>query len=461
MYFVAFAVGLAWPRRFIAAFVLVNVVILAQGIDFLLVLSESHLRGTWFNKNVQGAQFLLLVPVMGAWTLQRTRWSPYFGFVLGALLFYATLTQAMASQILIVAGLVAIVVLFHGTWNGSGGRRIAIVTLAMACAGSMLAWSTIRPDSVQIFGQGFGGSTAVTLEKANTTESLGHRVEMLRYTIDTALAAAPWGTGIGSTRDLYPWMKAAPGVNVPDVHNYYAQVFMTLGPIGLLLLAATIGVPLLVGLRRRAWIVFVPAFLFAGYLAFDVAGYFPGIMILFFGLLGANVSWNDADATECRTRSSLVVPATRVLLIIVAVVGTGAWAWWTQPCEEPACLLGRRLGNEATARRVLPNVSDSEAPQVTAALVDLSPRALWTHEFHANALMRAGATQRELAVRRDTAHAFPVAHNGVYLAWRDAALRAGDFEQASEAYRTGGRFYHALGRGAPSGGSRPPTLSDH
>jgi O-antigen ligase len=455
-YLAVFLVGATWPRLAGAATVAVSLAIVALGVDRLLLGEGSLLLGTWFNKNVQGAQLLLLVPLFSAWAMSRRRWSPYPSLLLGSLLFLVTLTMSVSTQVLAAMGVVASFVATRRAARKTS-RLAAWMIPCLVLAGFALTWFTVRPEAVQVFGFGVGRVDGQSVTKSNVDGSLNHRVEMLGYGLSAGAETFPWGTGAGTTRDIYPALKDRAGVNVPDLHNYYAQTFMTHGIVGLVLLLLLLGLPMLLLVFGQTWVWLVPLFLFAGYLAFDVAAYFPGLMAAFFSLLGVGTGLSMqslARREPCRIRRLLPTTPTahavpkripsgvRTGYLVVALSAAAGWVWWSMPCERLECALGRRLGNERTVASLAQSVASTEALALADGTVARNPSSLWAFRFRARVASESGvAADADLSLRREIAGRFPVGDVGVYLDWRDAAIRAGEPEEARRAIRRGIAYY--------------------
>lgn len=312
----------------------------------------------------------------------------------------------------------------------------------MVCMGFALMWWTIKPDAVQVFGMGIGtvGDTSQSLTKTNTEGSLAHRVEMATYGLRAGMEYLPFGTGIGTTRNIYPGLKEQSGINVSDLHNYYIQTFAEVGPIGLLALIGIILSALAIAWRRKKWYLFSAIFLMAGYLAFDVPAYYPALMIGFFGLMGA------ASAPESPlqvTDSGSVARATRVLLIGLAIVAPLYWWSWLLPCDDTSCAIDRKLAVRETVDHVYRLVDGEDRRVLVEQAIELNPVSHWAYEHSTHQSRDDEDAESYLETAIAVAKDFPVATSRVYADWYHAAHLAENPEEAQRALDTGTLHYDA------------------
>lgn len=434
VYASAFAVALAWPRLYLPIFVMTHLAILARGVDLAILLETDFLQGAWFNKNAQGAQFLQFVPVLWSGIISNRRWSPYLAIVTGYVLFLSTLTRSAAAQLLLALGSISILA------RSSSYIRVAfrpltwLVLTVSLIGGAGLGYLTFQPNAIQVLGFGIGETDTISgsLDKTNTRSSLLHRLEMSDYVIRRGLEANMTGTGAGSFRDLYPGLKEKRGANVSDAHNYYLETFMTLGVIGAVLLVWSIMAPLIFMWRTGQFAVFVAAFCFAGYLAFDVPAYYPAQMTLFFGLLGT--AFRKTDTAIQSTPRAPQLYALRLAYVSVALVLVVTWLWWTLPCSDFNCALERRFGDRQTAVTLFNNtVHDDAQIEFLDDLIQLNPESYWAHELRVFWYRESGDVIGYLNVARALAEDFPFANVDVYHMWEEAGLLARDELEVQQA----------------------------
>lgn len=431
IYLAAFAVGLVWPRQLLISLMAANITIFLSGLDIHVITDWITFVGLWYNKNVQGAHFLLFVPSLLLLMLRHARLSPYLGLLAGTAIFSALLTQSFAAQALLFITIVIIALRAPHliTWP-SRRLQYGLVSIASVITGFALTWAIIQPVAVQVLGIGIGippGAEA-PLDKTNTESSLSHRLEMITYTAERGLVSQPLGTGAGTFQYIYPGLKKQAGVNVADPHNYYVETFMTLGLPGLLLLVWTIAAALLRSFRARRWYVIIPLFLFGGYLAFDMPAVFPSIMMLFFGLAGIAHSMESVRLSEPTVRLHV-----RLLFLVPVAFAPFAWSWWMQPCDEPECALDRRLADYATSHHVVGSLQFPEQLQFVDRVIVRNPESLWAYELKARILAAGDDDRAYHEFAKDMVKRFPFANRGVYETLVDAARRLDDPEQVASA----------------------------
>ncbi len=424
-YLAAFLIGLRYPRWFLWGFGAFSLATLAHGVDNLLVTQTSHFVGIWFEKNVQGAQLLLVAPLLAAGAARRERWAPYLGFPLGFVVFLASLTRAAASQFLLAAMLlVFIVVAFRSRRGLPRGQRWALALLILAGAGA--GWQTVQPTSAQIFTIGVGNE-----QLTRTTDAIGNslhgRVVMAGDALRFALPRMPLGIGAGSIRDTFSAFQTNPKIESVDLHDYYVQSLVTTGPLGLALWVALVVASLVAAIRARMWGVAAAVFLFSGYLAFDVPAYFPSLMAMYVGLLGVANARRNQGAAQGMPRWLTVGIACTVML-----VGVG-YVVWSLPCHDQQCVIQRRLADRTSVDRLASTQSAADNVLLYRAATKANPYAYWAQAGLARALEGSEAWTQALDVRRAMATEFPNANADVYLRWYAVAKRLGDGQQADEA----------------------------
>lgn len=445
VYVAALLAGIAFPRYVLASLVALHAVILARGLDLFIVTQRDDFNGVWYQQNVQGSQLLLIAPLLAHWITAPSRWSVYLALPLGFIIFLSGLTFSAASQILLVLG---VVVVWAWRWQTLAGKRLEVCFLFVVGVG--LAWLITQPESAQVFTVNVGNPQTST-RISNPVNTLLARVHLTQDIGTRALDALPLGTGVGSLRDIYSHLQRHEIESV-DAHNYYLQTLLTLGIFGVPLLIAFFWNSL-----RAAFLVgdigiSVALALFMGYLAFDIMAYLPGIMVLFFALMGvarglfqrqhppsvASKVTSKAPIHHVKRSLKFVLAACFVALPIF-------WSWWLQPCDDINCFAGRKLADPLVMRANEVRLS----PEETLRWADIGktryPETLAYAINYADAVdalaLTAAQRMRALALYRDIAQRFPRADVGVYRDWRDAAIRAGDVAAAQQAIRVSYQYY--------------------
>ena len=425
LYLAAFALGWRWPRPYLVTFGLVNVVIIAAGVDTLLVTSGDVLTGVWFEKNVQGAQFVLWLPALAVWALGEHKYAPLLALLLGASLALLALTPSASSQLLVLAGLALVALLGRARLRGRGQSVDILGVVVLTVVGAGLIGFMVRPGGATVANLGVGEAGPRAAEEVST--SLTGRLYMLQDVGRRAFETLPFGTGAGTLRNIYASLQTHPEIKAVDAHNYYLQTLLELGLPGLALLLWLFAAALLAAWRNRHLGVLVSLFLYMAYLAFSVPAYYPALMLLFFGLLGS--------AHPPREEGSSVTPSPLRWAVLGLLVVPFAWAWWSAPCERLDCASGRRLAARDTVEKVAATLPLEKRLVLTEEAKRKNPYSLFAYSLYADAYAQTGDARGTLALRRDLAERFPASHAQRYLDWCEAALAAGDPAEARRAFQ--------------------------
>jgi hypothetical protein len=130
-------------------------------------------------------------------------------------------------------------------------------------------------------------------------------------------------------------------------------------------------------------------------------------------------------------------------MTIVLLTVPVAWAWWTAPCDDLDCAMGRRLGDLNDVRRVVRDLPVQEQLAAAERLASMRPRILAVHQWHASLVDQVGTASERLDVRRAIAEAFPASGLSVYQRWIDAALDACDLDEARAAFTASRAYFDA------------------
>lgn len=427
LYLAFFVLGIRWPRPYLVLFALVNVIIAAAGVDILLVTGSTLHKGVWYEKNIQGAQYLLLLPVLLHWAFGKHRYAPLLALPVGMGIYFTSLTNSVSSYILVLVGLAVIFVIYGRKLLDRKNLVTMLGIVALLAAGWGLGRLMVPP---------FDTGLAETIEAKGSTFTW--RLKLLEDVGRRALAELPLGTGAGTMRNLLSNLQTHPGVESVDAHNYYLQTVMEVGPVGLVLLLGLFAYGLYHGYRNRRWGVLVALILFMGILAFSVPAYFPAIMMLYFGLLGVACSspaTGKAPALGARPASSWRWASLGVLVVPLL------WSWWSLPCDDAQCALGRKLGDRDTVTRVF----NEAAPETKLALAQgamaRNPNSLFAEELYASAYELTGDSEGFLQIRRHIAAKYPASDVYVFAAWCEAALAASQPDEAAEALAKSRLYY--------------------
>ncbi|MEM7735393.1 MAG: O-antigen ligase family protein [Deinococcota bacterium] len=441
VYVAVFLTGMAFPRYVLAGLVVSHTLILARGLDLFIVTQRDDFNGVWYQQNVQGSQLLLIAPLLVHWTAIPSRWSVYLAIPLGFIVFLSGLTFSAASQILLVLG---VVVVWIWRWQALAGKRWEILFLFIVGMG--LAWLVIQPQSAQIFTVNLG-KPQVGTRVSDPVNTLLARVHLIEDISRRALEALPLGTGIGSLQDIYSHLQRHEIESV-DAHNYYLQTFLTLGIFGILLLLTFFWNSLRAAFLVSEIGISIALGLFMGYLAFDIMAYIPGIMVLFFALMGVArglLQYQRPSSVSSSATKHTVKRSLKVGFAVCFMALPIFWWWWSQPCDDITCFAGRKLADPLVMRVNEPRLSPEQTLRWAAIGKTRYPETLAYAINYADAVdalaLTANERTRALALYRDIARRFPRADLGVYRDWRDAAIRAGDVAEAQQAIRDSYRYY--------------------
>ena len=222
------------------------------------------------------------------------------------------------------------------------GRRLAAALLLLAAAtGAFAAWTDRagRPPRSQPLGNHSALVVAATLTAAAVVVAaagiarapwLGDRIEYWRVAWHAWLAQPLDGWGAGSFAVL--WVRSSPAVGARDAHNLYLETLAELGVIGLVLVVASVTVPLFAA-RNLGGHRLAPTALCA-YLAWVIhAGVdwdweMPATTLgALFSACALIVSTSDGRAVELtprRRRVAVAVAAAAVAASCAALVASGA-----------------------------------------------------------------------------------------------------------------------------------------
>jgi hypothetical protein len=159
-------------------------------------------------------------------------------------------THSRGAAIALAVGLLMVIVFSRGRGEGQGTRRLVLITGAILGATLLIYGLQARDES-----RGGQQSAAV-------------RVNVIKRASETLHGLEPFGAGPGES-EAYRTAKQLPGWQL-DLENSYAEVAVSLGPIGLLLVVALLIAIVVLGLQNDL-VVGEAAALFT--LAVDIGGF--------------------------------------------------------------------------------------------------------------------------------------------------------------------------------------------
>jgi O-antigen ligase len=435
IYLAAVAVGGSIP-----GFVLLNAWLLLIGLERTLLLDLFNLAH-YFSGSAHylaGAQGLLFVPFCLSAAVGSRRKGLRMAATLGAGACLLLILNSGARAVYWPAiAVLALTVLRLLAGSERRGRVVLASAAALALAFGFAAvfpgptvWVPLgmkaltleaRPDADG------DGAAAVPAGAVSEEGGIRSRLKMWDQAIRIGLEH-PLGTGTGSFRNTIHAFQRYPLVGFSSAHNVFIEVFSTGGWLRAGLLIALLALSLWKGWTSDRWPFAVGAAGLWGTMSFDITGQMPAIMVLAF--------WTIATSRPNRIESpSRRWLSPRTALAGAAVLtGAGALAWWFLPCSGVSCAVDRHLGYRNEVAR-LSQVLDEPASRILAEqAVELNPESLWAWRLRAD---QATGPEERLTASRELASKFPLASPDLYLRWAEAALAAGQPEEARRAVLAG------------------------
>lgn len=150
-----------------------------------------------------------------------------FGILTGAVL----VTRSRGAAVALAVGLVVVIAFGRGHWHGHSIRRLILVVCAMIGLAFVVAGLEARNASVQ-------GRTSAEA-----------RVSTITYAKQTLSGVEPFGAGPGES-DTYRATRQQPGSS-GALENSYAELVVSLGPIGAVIILVLLGSLIVIGLRAN------------------------------------------------------------------------------------------------------------------------------------------------------------------------------------------------------------------
>jgi O-antigen ligase len=426
LYVAAFAAAASSSRTWLWAFWGLNLVLLADGMFTAFSLNAFGLA-TFFSGSihyVMGAQALVLAPMALGWLRRPGRWAWLARVLLVVAVFAALSSGARAVYVPLVIALVL------GAWRlwreGIGLMRLAAGALALVVT-VVLFDATLQFHPVR---EALGGKVSLTKQASdfNAVGSFTSRLQMWDQTLSIAISH-PLGTGTGSFRDTLPAFVKYPTVLFANAHNYYLETAATGGWLRLVVLVGLLGSSLWRAWRSARWPLALGAFGLWATLAFDITGYYPGVMLLAFATLGALEV--KPEGVEIFKSVSHRPP---VLAWGLSGVGVLLVLWWFLPCQGTSCSLERQLGWRASVLEEAQRTTPDERQMLLEGARGLNPQSFWVD---AARLRVAPGDAERLWILEDIIERFPLQGPGNYLELARTALRLGRRDQARRVLELG------------------------
>ena len=426
LYVAMFAVAAGSGKSWLWAFWGLNIALLLDGLYSAFSLSAFGLA--MFSSGsihyVMGAQALVLVPVALGWLRHPGRWAWLAGLLVLVTVFAALSSGARAVYVPLAIVLVACI---WRSWRegtaplklGFGVLGLIVATLALDAA---LPFHPVREAMI--------GKVSLSKQASdfNAEGSFTSRLQMWDQTVSIAVSH-PLGTGIGSFRDTLPAFMKYPTVLFANAHNYYLETAATGGWLRLILLIAMLGSSLWRAWRSPRWPLALGAFGLWASLAFDITGYYPGVMMLAFAALGALEV--EPEGVEIFKSVSRRPP---VLAWGLSAVGMVLVLWWFLPCRGASCSLERQLGWRGAVLSDVQIAPPDERQVLLEGANNLNPKSFWVD---AARLRAASGDAERLWVLEDIVAKFPLQAPGNYLELARTALRLGRRDQARRVLELG------------------------
>ncbi len=170
--------------------------------------------------------------VLAASDLLEKRRNARFAFARLAILIGAVLTtHSRGAAIALAAGIFVVILFSRGEWRGQGTRRLVLILSSILGVAFIVVALQARNDSSA------GQASAAT------------RVAVLTRASETIPRVEPFGAGPGES-DTYRTLNQLPGAGPETaLENSYAELAVSLGPIGVLLLSILLLAVVIVGIR--------------------------------------------------------------------------------------------------------------------------------------------------------------------------------------------------------------------
>ncbi len=426
LYIAAFAAAASSSRTWLWAFWGLNLVLLLDGMYSAFSLSAFGMAMLFSGSihYVMGAQSLVLVPMALDWLRRPSRWAWLAGVLLVVTVFAALSSGARAVYVPLVIALAL------GAWRlwreGIGLVRLAAGAIALVVAvilfDAALPFHPVR--------EALGGKASLSRQTSdfNAEGSFTSRFQMWDQTISMAVSH-PMGTGTGSFRDVLPAFVKYPTVVFANAHNYYLETAATGGWLRLVLLIGLLGSSLWRAWRSSRWPLALGAFGLWATLAFDITGYYPGVMMLAFAALGA---------LEIKPEGvEIFKPVSRrppVLAWGLSGIGMLLVLWWFLPCQGAFCSLERQLGWRSGVLADAQSATPNERTTLFEGAQGLNPQSFWVSVAR---LRTTSSDAERLWILEDIIERFPLQGPGNYLELARTALRLGRRDQAKRVLELG------------------------
>lgn len=415
-YVAAFAAGAA-AAKMLWSYATLNAALLANQL-FSAVSLASFGLSTFFSGSlhyVLGAQALVIIPPL-LYAAFKSRWQLVASIALAVALYAALISGARAVYLPLLL-LLPLAVL--GLWR----ERVPLWRLgAVLGAVALLVWgfnaasqnpnlqSATNKLSLQAQTSSFSAQGAFTT-----------RLQMWEQTWQMALKH-PLGTGNASFREVLPAYILYPTVTFNSAHNYYLETLSTGGwPRFLLLLGLLLW--LFLSRLRPHWPWVLSAAGLWATLAFDVTGYYPGVMMLAFGALGLLYALPQQHPPHPQ----------RPLAWAMLTLATLMALWWFWPCQGNACVTQRYFAQRLQVETLLPKLPANQQQNLLQQTLKLN-QSFWVY----SALYRYAQTpQQQLQYAREISQRFPKQTPNSYLFWAKAALATGNRAEARQALQQG------------------------
>ncbi len=426
LYIAAFAAAASSSRTGLWAFWGLNLALLLDGMYSAFSLSAFGMAMLFSGSihYVMGAQSLVLVPMALDWLRRPSRWAWLAGVLLVVTVFAALSSGARAVYVPLVIALAL------GTWRlwreGIGLVRLAAGAIALVVT-VMILDIALPFHPVR---EALGGKASLSRQTSdfNAEGSFTSRFQMWDQTISMAVSH-PMGTGTGSFRDVLPAFVKYPTVVFANAHNYYLETAATGGWLRLVLLMVLLGSCLWRAWRSQRWPLALGAFGLWATLAFDITGYYPGVMMLAFAMLGA---------LEVKPESTGIFKSVPrrppVLAWGLSAVGMLLLLWWFLPCQGAFCSLERQLGWRAGVLNDAQNATPNERTTLLEGARGLNPQSFWVSVAR---LRTTSGDAERLWILEDIIERFPLQGPGNYLELARTALRLGRRDQAKRVLELG------------------------
>jgi len=287
-----FAAGLdeAWKIKLGRIAILAGTILAFIGICEYIFLDAARIQSTFPNPNPFAIYVVMLSLLALGYAIRKDAGILWVGpVILLTALFLSGSRGGMFS------GFLGLLLIFYGLKKQK--LRKAVLKTAACILFSLILTFGIVKIAPLVQGNAASGSVDSLVRASGISSSIRGRLEFWRVAKDLALTKPLQGYGLGSYFAAYSTRYGGNQWYSRFAHNYYLQILSELGVVGFALLSVFLVLCVYLvfrKLRRRDTPIWLPGVLgaviaFMLHIGMDFSWNFPGVTIIFFGMLGASV----------------------------------------------------------------------------------------------------------------------------------------------------------------------------